>query len=92
MFKKFLLIISLIVILNQSAQTFAEIIPIKKPVQSIKEKEKKLLVDVLKPLQKPSTKKVIKNEQKQPDYKKATKKKSNIGIILPKKKTYNSRS
>ena len=62
MFKKFLLIIGLIVILNQSAQTFAEIIPIKKPVQSIKEKEKKLLVDVLKPLQKPSTKKDIKNE------------------------------
>ncbi len=86
MFKKFLIIIGLIVILNQSAQTFAEIIPIKKPVQSIKEKEKKLLVDVLRPLQKPSTKKLIKKEQKQPDSKKITKKKSNIGIILPKKK------
>ena len=86
MFKKFLLIIGLIVIFNQSAQTFAEIIPLKKPVQSIKEKEKKLLLDVLKPLQKPSTKKVIKKEQKQPDYKKVTKKKSNTGIILPKKK------
>ena len=86
MFKKFLLIIGLIVILNQSAQTFAEIIPIKKPVQSIKEKEKKLLVDVLRPLQKPSTKELIKKEQKQPDSKKITKKKSNIGIILPKKK------
>ena len=86
MFKKFLLIIGLIVIFNQSVETFAEIIPLKKPVQSIKEKEKKLLVDVLKPLQKPSTKKVIKKEQKQPDYKKVTKKKSNIGIILPKKK------
>ena len=86
MFKKFLLIIGLIVIFNQSVQTFAEIIPLKKPVQSIKEKEKKLLIDVLKPLQKPSTKKVIKNEQKKPDYKKVTKKKSNIDIILPKKK------
>ena len=86
MFKKFLLIISLFTIFNQSVQTFAEIIPLKKPLQSIKEKEKKLLVDVLKPLQKPSTKKDIKNEQKQPDYKKVTKKKSNIGIILPKKK------
>ena len=64
MFKKFLLIIGLFVIFNQSAQTFAEIIPIKKPVQSIKEKEKKLLVDVLKPLQKPSTKKVIKKRAK----------------------------
>ena len=86
MFKKFLLIIGLIVIFNQSVQTFAEIIPLKKPIQSIKEKEKKLLTDVLKPLQKPSTKKVIKNEQKQPDYKKVTKKKVNIGLILPKKK------
>ena len=85
MFKKFLLIIGLIVILNQSSQTFAEIIPIKKPVQSIKEKEKKLLGDVLRPLQKPSTKELIKKEQKQPDSKKITKKKSNIGIILPKK-------
>ena len=86
MFKKFLLVIGLIVIFNHSFETFAEIIPIKKPIQSKKEKEKKLLVDVLKPLQKPSTNKVIKNEQKQPDYKKVTKKKSNIGIILPKKK------
>ncbi len=86
MFKKFLLIISLFTIFNQSAQTFAEIIPIKKPVQSIKEKEKKLLVDVLRPLQKPSTKEVIKKEQKQPDSKKITKKKNNVGIILPKKK------
>ncbi len=86
MFKKFLLIISLFTIFNQSVQTFAEIIPLKKPIQTLKEKEKKLLVDVLKPLQKPSTNKVIKNEQKKPDYKKVTKKKSNIGIILPKKK------
>ena len=86
MFKKFLLIVSLFTIFNQSVQTFAEIIPLKKPIQSVEEKEKKLLVDVLKPLQKPSTKKVIKNEHKQTDYKKVTKKKVNIGLILPKKK------
>ncbi len=86
MFKKFLLIIGLFTIFNHSFETFAEIIPLKKPIQSIKEKEKKLLIDVLKPLQKPLTKKVIKNEQKQPNYKKVTKKKSDIGIILPKKK------
>ncbi len=86
MFKKFLLIISLFTIFNQSVQTFAEIIPLKKPIQTVEEKEKKLLVDTLKPLQKPSTKKVTKNQQKQPDFKKVTKKKSNIGIILPKKK------
>ncbi len=86
MFKKFLLIIGLFTIFNHSFETFAEIIPLKKPIQSIKEKEQKLLIDVLKPLQKPLTKKVIKNEKKQPNYKKVTKKNSNIGIILPKKK------
>ena len=64
MFKKFLLIISLFTIFNQSFETFAEIIPLKKPVQSIKEKEQKLLIDVLKPLKKPSTKKAIKKQQK----------------------------
>ena len=85
MFKKFLLIISLFTIFNQSVQTFAEIIPLKKPIQTVEEKEKKLLEDVLKPLKKPSTKKVLKNEQKQPDYKKVIQKKSNIGVILPKK-------
>ena len=77
MFKKFLLIIGLFTIFNQSVETFAEIIPLKKPIQSIKEKEQKLLVDVLKPLQKPSTKTVIENQQKQPNYKKVTKQKSN---------------
>ncbi len=86
MFKKFLLIISLFTIFNQSVEVFAEIIPLKKPIQSIKGKEQKLLIDVLKPLQKPSTKKVNKNQQKEPNYKKVTKKKSNLGVILPKKK------
>ena len=38
------------------------------------------------PEPKPSTKKVIKNEHKQADHKKVTKKKVNIGLILPKKK------
>ena len=65
MFKKFLLIISLFIFFNQSIEAFAEIIPLKKPDQSIKEKEQKLLIDVLKPLQKPQTKKVIKKQQKQ---------------------------
>ncbi len=86
MFKKFLLIISLFIFFNQSIEVFAEIIPLKKPDQSLEEKEQKLLIDVLKPLQKPSTKKAIKNQQKQTNYKKVTNKKSNIGIILPKKK------
>ena len=37
MFKKFLLIIGLFTICNQSVQTFAEIIPLKKPIQGKKE-------------------------------------------------------
>ena len=86
MYKKFLIIISLFTFFNQSVETFAEIIPLKKPVQSTIEKQQKLLIDVLKPLQKPSTKTVIENQQKQPNYKKVTKQQSNVGIILPKKK------
>ena len=57
MFKKFLLFIGLFTIFNHSFETFAEIIPLKKPIQTIKEKEQKLLIDVLKPLQKPLIKK-----------------------------------
>ena len=47
MFKKFLLIISLFIFFNQSIEAFAEIIPLKKPDQSIKEKEQKLPAVVL---------------------------------------------
>ena len=76
MFKKFLLFIGLFTIFNHSFETFAEIIPLKKPIQSIKEKEQKLLIDVLKPLQKPLNKKVIKNEQNNPITKRSQRKRA----------------
>ena len=59
MLKKLLFFISLVVFLNQINLTFAEIIPLKKPIQSQEQKEQKLLIDVLKPLPKPVTKKEI---------------------------------
>ncbi len=60
----------------------AEIIPLKKPLQTKKQKEQKLLVDTLKPLPKPITKSVVKKEIK-PKEKSIAKKQH---FILPKKK------
>ena len=65
MLKKLLFFISLVVFLNQINLTFAEIIPLKKPIQTQEQKEQKLLIDVLKPLPKPITKKIIEKEKKQ---------------------------
>ena len=53
MSKKFLFFISLIIFINSINITFAEIIPLKKPLLSKEEKEQKLLKDTLKPIQKP---------------------------------------
>ena len=64
MLKKLLFFISLIVFLNQINFYFAEIIPLKKPIQTQEEKEQKLLIDVLKPLPKPITKKIIEKKKK----------------------------
>ena len=64
MLKKLLFFISLVVFLNQINLTFAEIIPLKKPIQSQEQKEQKLLIDVLKPLPKPVTKKEIEKRKK----------------------------
>ena len=60
----------------------AEIIPIKKPTQTNEEKEKKLLVDVLKPLPKPTIKKEVEVTEKKEEIKKT----KILGLILPKKK------
>ena len=86
MLKKLLFFISLVVFLNQINLTFAEIIPLKKPIQTQEQKEQKLLIDVLKPLPKPVTKKKI--EEKKDEISKTktvSKKKNNIDFILPKK-------
>ena len=59
----------------------ADIIPIKKPVQTKEETEKKLLIDILKPIPKP----IKKTEVKQSIEKKIVKKDTTQGLILPKK-------
>ena len=87
MLKKLLFFISLVVFLNQINLTFAEIIPLKKPIQTQEQKEQKLLIDVLKPLPKPVTKKEIEKKKKEiSKTKTVSKKKKNIDFILPKKK------
>ena len=63
MFKKFLLIIGLIVIFNQSANICRNN-TIKKACTKYKRKRKETACRCLRPLQKPSTKKVIKKRAK----------------------------
>ena len=53
MLKKLIFFISLIVFFNLAHLSTAEIIPLKKHIQTKEEEKKKLLVDVLKPLPKP---------------------------------------
>ena len=82
MIKKFLFFILLLSISNFITTTHAEIIPLKKPDQTKEETEKKLLIDVLKPLPKPVKKAEIKKiEEKDTD-----KNQLSTGFILPKKK------
>ena len=64
----------------------AEIIPLKKPIQTKKEKEQKLFIDILKPLPKPIINKIIKKEEKKPEKNIISKNENDLGIILPKKK------
>ena len=86
MMKKFLFYISLFIFTNIIFSLSADIIPLKKPVQTKKEKDQKLLIDTLKPLPKPTINKVLKKEEKKPEKKVVSKKEINLGIILPKKK------
>ena len=71
--KKFLFLIVLSYLINVNNFAISEIIPLKKPVQTKEETQKKLMVDVLKPLPKPSQpketkkikeKKIVKKEKK----------------------------
>ena len=86
MLKKLLFLINLFIFLNITFLLSAEIIPLKKPIQTNEEKEQKLLIDVLKPLPKPVTKKIIKKEEEKTEKKVVKKEKKILGIILPKKK------
>ncbi len=83
MLKKLLIFIVLSYVSAVSFQiASAEIIPLKKPLQTKEEKEKKLLIDVLKPLPKP----VKKTETKKTEEKIIVKKEKKNKVILPKKK------
>ncbi len=92
MLKKLIFFISLIIFFNLAHLSTAEIIPLKKPIQTKEEEEKKLLVDVLKPLPKPVEKKEIKKKEAQVEKKIVSKKEIAQGIILPKKKPLIARS
>ncbi len=82
MSKKILFFIVLFSFFEISLIHSAEILPLKKPVQSIEEKQKKLLIEITKPLPKP-----IKKIQKKVDKNdKSTEKLTISGLILPKKK------
>ena len=81
MSKKILFFIVLFNLIGVNNIASSEIIPLKKPVQTKEETEKKLLTDVLRPLPKP-----IKNKKTQTVKKKISIEKKKNNPILPKKK------
>ena len=85
MLKKFIFFISLFLFSNITIFLSAEIIPLKKPIQTQDEKDQKLLIDVIKPLPKPVTNKVIEKKE-EPKKEIKLKAEKDLGIILPKKK------
>ena len=82
MSKKILFFIVLINFICSYNFAFSDIIPIKKPFQSKELTQKKLLIDVLRPLPKP----IKKTEEKKVEEKNIVKKEKKNGQILPKKK------
>ena len=84
--KKLLFFITLFFLLNTTNLLSVELIPLKKPIQTNKQKSQKLLIDVLKPIPKPIEKKVIEKKEKKLEEKIKSTDKKYAGIILPKKK------
>jgi soluble lytic murein transglycosylase len=82
MFKKIPFFIVLIYLSSLVSIALSEIIPLKKPIQSIEETQKKLLIDVLRPLPKPIKKTEIEKVKKEI----VVKKKIQNELIVPKKK------
>ena len=82
MSKKILFFVILFNLLNLNHFAHSEIIPPKKPIQTKEEKQKKLLIDVLRPLPKP----VAKTETEIVEKEVLVKKENKSGLILPKKK------
>ena len=74
----------MVMIYSISLYNFAisEILPLKKPIQTKEETQKKLFIDVLKPLAKP----IKKSKKKIVEEKIIVKKEKKVGLILPKKK------
>ena len=86
MLKKLIFFINLFFFFNITILLSAEIIPQKKPIQTKEEKDLKLLIDVMKPLPKPTLKKKVDKIEKKPEEEIKLKAEKNLGIILPKKK------
>ena len=86
MAKKILFFIVLLPFVGVFNIALSEIIPLKKPSQSKEETQKKLLVDVLKPLPKPIEKTETKKIEEKKEEKIVVKKEKKTGLILPKKK------
>ena len=82
MLKKFIFFIVLFQLTGLISIASSEIIPLKKPLQSKEVTQKKLLVDVLKPLPKP----IKKNELKSVEKEIIVKKEKKINLLLPRKK------
>ena len=82
MLKKLLFFIVLINFWYIPNLVFADIIPLKKPIQTKEETQKKLLIDFLKPKAKP----IAKIEPKKIEKKIVVKKERKSGDIIPKKK------
>jgi soluble lytic murein transglycosylase len=80
--KKFLFFIVLFLFSSANNIAQSDIIPLKKPLQTIEETKKKLSTDVLKPLPKP----IKKTENKIVEDKVIVKKEKKNRLILPKKK------
>ena len=82
MSKKILFLILLFHLFGVNNIALSEIIPLTKPLQTKEETQKKLLIDVLKPLPKP----IEKTEIKIVEENTVVKKEKKIDLILPKKK------
>ena len=86
MLKKFIFFINLFFFSTITILFSAEIIPLKKPIQTKAVKDKKLLIDVMKPLPKPIHKKIVEEIKKKSEDEIKLKAEKDLGIILPKKK------
>ena len=64
MLKKFLFLIVLFSLTSMNNIALPDILPLKKPIQTEEETQRKLLIDVLKPLPKPIKKTEIKKNRK----------------------------